>query len=998
MGVAVVMAALALVVVNGQNMPRQMTVAAIFDQGGDMKYELAFKHAVQMINQNRDILPGVELKADLVHIPPDDTFNAERKTCYLLEKGVVAIFGPLSKSSSEHIRSITDSMEIPYIETRWNYRGQNMIGMAGEYAFNLHPDITTLSSAYLDLMEAYQWTTITILYQDNDSMMTLKEIFGKTSTIGPMENFRIVVKQLAHNENGYRDVLKEIFMSESNLIVLDCEKKILEEVLKQCQQVGLISQGYFFFLTSLDAHTVNLDDFKYGGTNFSAYRMIDVDKPEVNNVIYSIVKSMVNQEMGMGEVPNGNLDTTTALIYDSVTAFAIALNKLDTVQQVRQQRLDCSGEQSWAHGNSLVNYMKMVEFVGLSGKIEFDTQGLRTKFELDLMELQMTGLAKVGSWNSLDKLSLARVEKEADEGGALHAMANKSFVITSILNPPYTMLVEQPTKLSGNERYEGFAIDLAAALAEKLNFNFTFKVVDDGKYGGESSPGNWNGMLGEVQREEADFCIADISITSSRAEAFTFSMPWLNLGISILYIPPRSAPPSLLAFLDPFTTDVYIYTLLVFVLVTLIIYVLARFSPNQWEEPPNCVKDPEEYENQYTFLNSFWFTLGALMQQGSDVAPIALCVRFAAGMWFFFALIMIASYTANLAAFLTVETLERPIESVEDLAGQNEIGYGAVNGGSTSKFFAKSSNDVYQRINAFMTGVHADEMMMDSNDDGVEKVEESAGKYAFFMESASIEYLVERRCKLAQVGGLLDSKGYGIATKHGTPYKPLLDWGILQLQEGGTLHRLKVKWWKQKRGGGACAGAGSGGGVSPLGLGNVAGVFLVTMMGCAIAAVFAVLEFLYGTKQSAADAGVTWMEEMTTELRFIFQCHGNTKKLRETEESESDEKSDGGSHSSRLSCGDSPPYSRRKSHEEPPETYYRGRQVEPPYGVAPSVRSAASQRSDMKSPVSSMAKVISPYPNNRSDMKSPVSSMGSDDEESSSKGKNSNPFETIDDE
>ena len=34
----------------------------------------------------------------------------------------------------------------------------------------------------------------------------------------------------------------------------------------------------------------------------------------------------------------------------------------------------------------------------------------------------------------------------------------------------------------------------------------------------------------------------------------------------------------------------------------------------------------------------------------------------------------------------------------------------------------------------------------------------------------------------------------------------------------------------------------------------------------------------------------------------------------------------------------------------------------------------------------------------RSDMKSPVSSVGSEDEGSSSKGKNSNPFETIDDE
>ena len=46
------------------------------------------------------------------------------------------------------------------------------------------------------------------------------------------------------------------------------------------------------------------------------------------------VKVTMLQEMGMGEVPIGNLDTTTALIYDSVTAFAIALNKLDTVQQV----------------------------------------------------------------------------------------------------------------------------------------------------------------------------------------------------------------------------------------------------------------------------------------------------------------------------------------------------------------------------------------------------------------------------------------------------------------------------------------------------------------------------------------------------------------------------------------------------------------------------------------------------------------------------------------
>ena len=138
-------------------------------------------------------------------------------------------------------------------------------GQAGDYAFNLHPDITTLGGAYLDLIEAYGWKTITILYQDNDSMMTLKQIFDRTSTVDPGEEFRLVIKQLEENENGFRDVLKEVFFSESNLIVLDCEVTILADVLMQAQQVGLISQGYYFLLTSLDAHVVNLDNYKYGG-------------------------------------------------------------------------------------------------------------------------------------------------------------------------------------------------------------------------------------------------------------------------------------------------------------------------------------------------------------------------------------------------------------------------------------------------------------------------------------------------------------------------------------------------------------------------------------------------------------------------------------------------------------------------------------------------------------------------------------------------------------
>lgn len=50
-----------------------------------------------------------------------------------------------------------------------------------------------------------------------------------------------------------------------------------------------------------------------------------------------------------------------------------------------------------------------------------------------------------------------------------------------------------------------------------------------------------------------------------------------------------------------------------------------------------------------------------------------------------------------------------------------------------------------------------------SNKDGVKRVLNNKGKYAFLMESSSIEYETERNCELTKVGSNLDTKGYGIA-------------------------------------------------------------------------------------------------------------------------------------------------------------------------------------------------------------------------------------------
>ncbi len=84
---------------------------------------------------------------------------------------------------------------------------------------------------------------------------------------------------------------------------------------------------------------------------------------------------------------------------------------------------------------------------------------------------------------------------------------------------------------------------------------------------------------------------------------------------------------------------------------------------------------------------SVTFTPAAFLTPGSELMPKALSTRIVGGIWWFFTLIIISSYTANLAAFLTVERMESPIDSADDLAKQTKILYGVVEDGATMTFF-----------------------------------------------------------------------------------------------------------------------------------------------------------------------------------------------------------------------------------------------------------------------------------------------------------------------
>lgn len=86
------------------------------------------------------------------------------------------------------------------------------------------------------------------------------------------------------------------------------------------------------------------------------------------------------------------------------------------------------------------------------------------------------------------------------------------------------------------------------------------------------------------------------------------------------------------------------------------------------------------------------------MQQTPDISPRSLSGRIVGSVWWFFTLVLISSYTANLAAFLTVERMVTPINSPEDLVAQTEVQYGTLYHGSTWDFFRVSNFELSLNI------------------------------------------------------------------------------------------------------------------------------------------------------------------------------------------------------------------------------------------------------------------------------------------------------------
>ncbi|CAD6185962.1 unnamed protein product [Caenorhabditis auriculariae] len=393
--------------------------------------------------------------------------------------------------------------------------------------------------------------------------------------------------------------------------------------------------------------------------------------------------------------------------------------------------------ETFEHGEVLAEAIRGVsineDHGTLTGNIQFDPKtGYRTNFSAMVIEIK-PGLSSLNSiwerfqWAQGEGFLLGEnrvyYEKKKNTTSARKGILPSKpwklrFNIVTVLVKPFVMLKRtnpgEPER-QGNDRFEGYCIDLLNLLAQNISgFEYDLFVSDGNKYGARQPDGSWDGMIGYLLNETADVAVAPLTITQERERAVDFSKPFMTTGISIMIKKPEKQEFNIFSFMEPLGMTIWIFTLSSYFGVSLTIFLVSSFSP--YEKRIEFRRGEFTVSNDFTLYNSLWFTLAAFMQQGTDILPRAVSGRIASSCWWFFTLIIVSSYTANLAAFLTLERMTPPIENVDDLANQNKILYGVVQGGSTAAFFEDSIVPLYKKMWNFMVTTHQRQLEKQSRD------------------------------------------------------------------------------------------------------------------------------------------------------------------------------------------------------------------------------------------------------------------------------------------
>ncbi|XP_078617496.1 glutamate receptor ionotropic, kainate 2-like [Branchiostoma floridae x Branchiostoma japonicum] len=705
-----------------------------------------------------------------------------------LPQPIIRVGPPVNKN--QHVLANVDTLEIT--------------PSANELAMMLHQTI-----------EKFGWRSVTIFYHKTGGYHEVSEelmsLMSQSSTFYRMA-------EIPDDERTRYEQL-EIFLRSSKsrkekrfLLIADVE--VTNEVLHQAHGHLMLDPRHHWILSNLELNKLELFEYRNTGVHLTVFQL---RSHGTTDFMFDDAFRGTNQSYSI----------QNALAFDAASVVSHAAMVSANEQDV------CNG---------IRTAVPEVRLNGSTGTVAFGPEGTRMDLSVEIMQLSSEGRpANIGHWQEGVGVTFEAWTKLEHQQSADPVLGGRQLKILGRLKRPWLTLKDGATchyeKPCHRKNFEGFFPDLMDHLQKRLGFTWVMNLTKIKI--GEKVNGEWTGLTGALINKKADAVLYGATTRSRRTEVLEYSFPLAHQGYYIIIKRADSTlnimdVAGIFEFLAPFDILVWAAIGAAVVAVSISLFLINRLDPFEWRGLAQRGIVEADEGNNMNLVQSAWFTYGCLVGQGGENLPKSIAGRVVAGTWWFFILVTVASYTANLAAFLGRANKVYSIHTPDQLIAQRTMPYGTYKGYTLLKFVQNTTLPPYRSMGKYMQE-HRDTAILDTKEEGLRRASE--GNYAF-IAGANYKYVLQNDwCNLTLASDPFFKSMIALPFPAGSPYLEPMNRALMAMQDEGILDSLKLKWLEKP---GKCMEHNKQDGV--LRINNFKGVFIVLLLGITAGAIVGLFE------------------------------------------------------------------------------------------------------------------------------------------------------------
>ncbi|UJR27771.1 hypothetical protein I4U23_009043 [Adineta vaga] len=337
---------------------------------------------------------------------------------------------------------------------------------------------------------------------------------------------------------------------------------------------------------------------------------------------------------------------------------------------------------------------------------------------------------------------------------------------------PFTTLTYYVDEFGQNTtKFIGYVPDLIDLLQYNMKFIPKLILAPTSK--------TYNQIIQDVADGVYDMMMSDVTVTAARREIVSFSSSIFDNSLRIIMRQSTDDSIDFLAFLQTFSYDLWLTLLGSAIFATILLCIIER-------------QENEILQNRSImslFSMGMWYSIGAFVGYGVDFHVRTAAGRLLTVGLYIISIVFVATYTANLASYLTIAKTTNIISGIEDIK-KGKIPFNRIGirlGTSIEDFYLREISNGIKNYYPLTSRLQQYAALLDGLID------------VSFMDIGVAEYATNNiYCNLTLLGADFAISTFGIVIPKQWVYAQILDVNILALREDGSLDSLRAKWFQAK--------------------------------------------------------------------------------------------------------------------------------------------------------------------------------------------------------